>query len=145
MTRPTVNTRKPIDQLTASDLLVFPIWEFAIDEEGVDGQDETWIRPVDVRTIPLERWSLSVAADFRTSSGVSIPGIVTVTTADAIELSQAVLLPDGGYIFVDLSDASARSLTAARLGLLEQDAFPLNFTLRLRIGREQDFRTGSFG
>lgn len=144
MTRPTAETRKPIDQLTADDLLVFPIWEFATDEEGVEGRDETWVRPVDARTVRKGLWSLSVAADFRTSSGVAIPGFVGVTTADGIELSQGVLLPNGRYIFVDVSDASARSATANALGLREQDTFPLTFTLRVRIGREREFRAGSF-
>lgn len=42
----TAETRKPIDGLTLADLEAFPIWEFAIDEEGVEGQDETWVRPL---------------------------------------------------------------------------------------------------
>jgi hypothetical protein len=30
----TLKTRKPVVNLTVSDLRAFPIWEFAIDEEG---------------------------------------------------------------------------------------------------------------
>jgi hypothetical protein len=38
----TIATRKPIDQITVTDLMDFPIWEFCLDEEGMD---ETWVRP----------------------------------------------------------------------------------------------------
>jgi hypothetical protein len=40
---------KPIDLLTPADIEQHPIWEFAIDEEGIEGQDETWVRPFHCR------------------------------------------------------------------------------------------------
>jgi hypothetical protein len=140
-----LDTRKPIDRLISGDLVVFPIWEFATDEEDVEGRDETWVRPVDARTVQEGVWSLSVAADFRTRSGLAIPGFVGVTTAEGVELGHGVLLPDAKYIFVDVSKASGRASTAKALGLSRRDVFPLIFTLRVRIGREKDFRAGSFG
>jgi hypothetical protein len=42
----TLATRKPIDQITVADLVDFPIWEFCLDEEGVEGMDETWVLPL---------------------------------------------------------------------------------------------------
>jgi hypothetical protein len=56
----------PIDKLTAADLLAFPLWEFATDEEDVEGPDETWVRPVDAQVVRAGSWSLCVGADFRT-------------------------------------------------------------------------------
>ena len=35
--------------LTAQDFERFPIWEFALDEEGQPGQDEATVRPASVR------------------------------------------------------------------------------------------------
>jgi hypothetical protein len=46
-------------------LSAFPIWEYASDEEGVKGQDETWVRPVDAQVVRKGQWSLTVAAEFR--------------------------------------------------------------------------------
>ncbi len=43
---PNPDTRKPVDELDLGDLSVFPVWEFAIDEEALEGRDETWVRPV---------------------------------------------------------------------------------------------------
>ncbi len=142
--RPTLDTRKPIDSLTGADMAAFPIWEFAIDEEDIEGRDETWVRPVNARIIPKGLYSLSVAADFQTKTGISITGFVDVTTADGIELGHGVLLPDGKYVFIDVSRNSGKIDTAKALGLNERDVFPLTFTLRVRIAQEEAFRVGSF-
>jgi len=48
-----LNTRKPVVEIALQDLMQFPVWEFAIDEEGIEGQDETWIRPVNVMAIAM--------------------------------------------------------------------------------------------
>jgi hypothetical protein len=53
----TLKTRKPVNELTVEDLLAFPIWEFAADEEGAEGQDETWVRPVRHSQVPREAYS----------------------------------------------------------------------------------------
>ena len=37
---PTLRTRKPVRDLNQHDLETFHVWEYAIDEEGVAGQDE---------------------------------------------------------------------------------------------------------
>jgi hypothetical protein len=37
---------KSLDDITLDDALKYPIWEWALDEEGEGGQDETWQRPI---------------------------------------------------------------------------------------------------
>jgi hypothetical protein len=37
--------RKQIYELTQTDLIQYPIWEYALDEEGYEGQDEKTVRP----------------------------------------------------------------------------------------------------
>ena len=37
---------KPIDELSLDEILKNTIWEYALDEEGIEGQDESWIRPI---------------------------------------------------------------------------------------------------
>jgi hypothetical protein len=138
----TLKTRKPIDQLSVGDLVAFPIWEFATDEEDSEGQDETWVRPVDARSIRKGLWSLSVATDYHTRAGASIAGFIGVSTAEGVEIDNAVLLPKGKYIFVDVRSPASRRATAKALGLSVKDVFPLKFTLRVPIGREKTFRTG---
>ena len=37
--------RRQVYELTLADLERFPVWEFALDEEGEEGQDEATVRP----------------------------------------------------------------------------------------------------
>src|SRR5580698_8379891 len=96
----TIGTRKPIDQITVADLVDFPIWEFCLDEEGVEGMDETWVRPLAAAAVPNGAYSLSVAAEFETASDIRVSGLMGVTSAGEVEISEAVLLFDGKYLFV---------------------------------------------
>src|SRR5215472_17505777 len=102
----TLATRKPIDQITVADLVDFPIWEFCLDEEGVEGMDETWVRPLAAAAMPNEANSLSVAAEFETASGLRVNGLIGVTTVEGeVEIAYPVLLFDGKYLFVPRIDA----------------------------------------
>jgi hypothetical protein len=38
---------KPVNSLTPEDFAMFPVWEYDLDAEGTEGQDETWVRPVE--------------------------------------------------------------------------------------------------
>src|SRR2546421_7494357 len=90
----TLETRKPIDHLTTSDLSTFPVWEFALDEEGIEGRDETWVRPLNTQIVPKGQYSLTVAADFKAACGRTYSGFVGVTTAP-IRTNDPVTIMDG--------------------------------------------------
>src|SRR4051794_13393492 len=75
---PTPDTRKPAQSLTTADLDAFPIWQFADDEEGIEGRDETWVRPVDARSVPRRSYTI-VAADFRAACGREFRGHIAVS------------------------------------------------------------------
>src|SRR5262249_35640559 len=87
----TLKTRKPVNELSPEDLHTFPVWEFVTDEEAMEGQDETWIRPVRRREVPLRAYSQLVATDFTTVDGLQLQGFMTVTTADGIKVSPGSL------------------------------------------------------
>ena len=148
----TIATRKPIDQITVADLVDFPIWEFCLDEEGVEGMDETWVRPLAAAAVPNGAYSLSVAAEFETASGLRVNGLVGVTTAGEVEISQAVLLFGGKYLFVpdkqDMridalrkDDEKLRAAIADALGT--SPVFPLRYRLSVLIEGEASHREGT--
>jgi hypothetical protein len=149
----TIATRKPIDQITVADLVDFPIWEFCLDEEGVEGMDETWVRPLAAAAVPNGAYSLSVAAEFETASGLRVNGLVGVTTtADEVEISEAVLLFDGKYLFVPRKhdmridalrehDEKLRWAIADALGT--SPVFPLRYRLSVPIEGEASHREGT--
>ncbi len=45
--------RKQVYELTIEDLNRFPVWEFGLDEEGEEGQDEATVRPRKIKE-PLD-------------------------------------------------------------------------------------------
>ena len=154
MTTPTLDTRKPVDQLAPDDFAAFPIWEFALDEEASEAepeQDETWVRPVDASAVPADAYSLLVAADLTTASGQPLQGFVGVTTAGALQIGPPILLANGRYLPYLPSAAAflrpkphAGEWLAAQLGVPVAELFPLRYTLRVSIDGEAAPRSGNF-
>lgn len=147
--RPSLKTRKPIDRLTPEDLAAFPVWEFTLDEEEDDDeQDETWVRPHAAKIVGAGLYSLSVAADFTASSGQVFTGFVDVTTAGQFESGHGVLLQGSGHVFIPATGhpraAKERKAAAAALGMTESQVFPLSFTLRVLLQGEAAPRRGEF-
>jgi hypothetical protein len=146
----TIATRKPIDQITVADLVDFPIWEFCLDEEGVEGMDETWVRPLAAAAVPNGAYSLSVAAEFETASGLRVNGLIGVTTAEGeVEIAYPVLLFDGKYLFIpsqhemqfDAADEKLRQAIVDALG--SSPVFPLRYRLSVPIEGEASHREGT--
>jgi hypothetical protein len=146
----TIATRKPIDQITVADLVDFPIWEFCLDEEGVEGMDETWVRPLAAAAVPNGAYSLSVAAAFETASGLRVNGLIGVTTTEGeVEIAYPVLLFDGKYLFVPsqhqmqigADDGKLRQAVVDALG--PSPVFPLRYRLGVTIQGETSHREGT--
>jgi hypothetical protein len=90
-------------------------------------------------------YSLSVAAEFETASGLRVNGLVgvTTTTAGEVEISEAVLLFDGKYQFVpsqhDIDEKPRRTIADA---LGTSPVFPLRYRLSVPIEGEASHREG---
>ena len=139
----TISTRKPVDEITAEDLRCFPIWEYALDEEGDPDQDETWIKPASADAVPSGAYSQIVAASFTVDSSTSLTGFMIVTTAEQpVALSPGAIVTDGGYRFIPSSPMSGyeerREALARNLGV----TFPLAYRLCVAIAGEQAPRHG---
>jgi hypothetical protein len=142
----TLKTRKPVDKLVASDLAVFPVWEFALDEEG-EGRDETWVRPLNTQVVPTGQYSLQVAADLRDAGGRTYVGFVSVTTAEVpVEISGGVILLKSDYLPIprrgDFGFEESRKKFLSRLGLSEPEVLPITYALRAPIEGEPAPRSG---
>jgi hypothetical protein len=151
----TLETRKPINHLTVSDLSVFPVWEFATDEEGIEGRDETWVRPLDTQVVPRGLYSLSVAVEFTAACGRKYDGFVEVTTANTawtsgpVDIYAGIILQGSNYLPVprqkELYFAKRKEALLSQLGLSDSDLFPITYTLRVLIEGEQTLRSGVLG
>ena len=150
----TLKTRKPVNELTVEDFLAFPVWEFATDEEGVEGQDETWVRPVRRSQVPLEAYSQLVAADFTTARGLKLQGFMTVSTAEGIEVTAGAVVSGGAYhVLPGMSEERAqkeglswavqsRKKVIEAFGGSAASVFPMAYRLRIAIRGEKTARAG---
>jgi len=67
--------RKQVNELTVEDLSRFPVWEFALDEEGEVGQDETTVRPYKVSgSLDPSEGMFIVCASFTLADGSKMHG-----------------------------------------------------------------------
>lgn len=143
----TLNTRKPINKITIEDLEQFPIWEFALDEEDED-QDETYVRPINSKFIPLGNYSMSVFSYFTTSSGLEFKGVIEVSTDGEIEIGHGALLFNNHYVFIpnnNFEDSlESYNEISEILELNHDEIFPLTFRLSVLIESENKFIEGQF-
>jgi hypothetical protein len=126
--------RKQIYDLTENDLQRFPFWEFALDEEGVEAQDEATVRPVLCDgAIDPAGVVLIVRARFTLADGTQFLGHMTVDAGDAIDLSIAqpsICLASGQVGFWFGITAPERQEIDTAYKLLDKTAdqvFPLAF------------------
>lgn len=89
------NLRIQFDDFNLSYFEISPIWEFAIDEEGEEGQDETTLKPRLDLTLPHpSEGLLIVECEFETNSGNKFRGLCTPSFDDSLSNIQP-------YIFTD--------------------------------------------
>jgi len=72
-----VKVRKPYVKITAKDLTTYPAWEFASDEEGVEGQDETTVRPCLDSAVPRGEGCYLLRTMFVLADGTHAKGFLT--------------------------------------------------------------------
>lgn len=99
----TSSIRRQVYELTPTDLERFPVWEFALDEEGEEGQDEATVRPCEVSG-PLDPADgmFIVRASLTLSDGTQLTGYLTPPVQGEGGLSTlqpAVVVPNGQVSF----------------------------------------------
>lgn len=73
-----LESRRPVRQITAADFAAYPVWEWAINEEGTLGQDESFLRPTSLDCVPAAHGHYVVSASVTLSEGTVLPGCVQV-------------------------------------------------------------------
>ena len=95
--------RKQVDELTLADFERFPVWEFALDEEGEAGQDETTVRPhTHARPLDPTNSDFIVRARFVLADGTALHGYLTLPAGgdpDLGTLQPVILTPGGPVLF----------------------------------------------
>lgn len=92
--------RKQVSKLTLSDIQKYPIWEYATDEEGSDGQDETMVRPVHAVDSQDRSENMIVRADFILTDGTQMMGFIKMRANGALSVRrlQPVIIAKKGHV-----------------------------------------------
>jgi len=132
--------RKQVYELSTSDLESFPVWEFALDEEGEDGQDEATVRPYE-GSPPLDPSDgvFIVRARFDLADGTRLHGYLTPPGdgPSGVRTIQPIIVTTGGQVmfWFGAMAPSAASLEAAydRLGRQQSAVFPVQYASEVEL------------
>ena len=129
--------RKQVYDLTIEDLERTPVWEFALDEEGLEGQDEATVRPYESRgPLDMPDGMFVVRARFHFPDGTTASGFLTPpgleTEASDLGIIQPVVVTPLGQVSFwhgvvtpkpqDISDSYSRLGKSSR-----EQVFPVRF------------------
>ncbi len=126
--------RKQVYELSVQDLFAHSVWEFALDEEHKDGQDESTVRPYRGR-FPLyaDRGMYAVRTEFTLADGTQKIGYLIPPPDGVLDLSviQPVIVTEHGQVMLWYG-AFAPGVHILneyyrRLGKNSADVFPVNF------------------
>jgi hypothetical protein len=128
-----MKARKQVYELTPTDLAATPVWEFALDEEGEEGQDEATVRPFD-GPLPLDPSDgmFVVRALFTLADGTSLKGYLTpaVQGDSTLPTVQPIIVTENGQAMFWLGafpQPNAPAKAYKTLGKAASEVFPLTY------------------
>lgn len=126
--------RKQVYELTLDDLSELPAWEFALDEEGEENQDEATVRPlVGLGPIDPANGMQIIKAKFKLADGTTAQGYLTppvVRDGDLGTIQPAIVTDKGQVSFWCGPVAPSSENLAESYRILSKnplDVFPLSF------------------
>lgn len=135
--------RKQMYDLTAKDFRDHAVWEFCLDEEEVEGQDETTVGPASLSEVPRNSFgSFLVAAEVTFGDGSKRPGYLFSCEGDVILASPGVFVGTRGTHFQipgSLTPERAEQLKKRLYADLEMDSeavFPVMVTSLVKVSGE---------
>jgi len=132
--------RKQVYDLTKKDLLQCAVWEFALDEEDAEGQDEATVRPrPDLQSAPPEEGMFVVRTGFLSYDGARYIGYATPTDREDLGYSQPTVVTDEGqvtFLYGAVPPTAEDKARAYRLlDKRGESLFPLTFRSSVPTGR----------
>ncbi len=130
MTNPAI--RKQVYDLTPDDLAGTPIWEFALDEEGLAGQDEATVKPrPDLERADVDEGLLVIRAEFASADGPLFDGYVSPQHEAQLGWIQPTIVTRNGQVGFWLGGFPPRpgqlDQAYALLGKTASELFPVRY------------------
>ena len=136
--------RKQEDNLTTIDLIKFPVWEYALDEEQVEDQNEKTLSPY-IKSPAHNQTSLLVRATFELANGIVHVGYIKPLEKGENKLMHPllpydltpVIVTDQGHVAfcygIYKPDAATLLENYKRLGKESDNVFPIKFKADIYI------------
>ena len=141
-----MHIRRQQDEIRISDLTKYSIWEFALDEEEHDGQNENTLRPfLSPQPLYIEGTYLIVRANFVLANGVTIIGFVKPMRHSGVRLMEPpipydlnpVILTEHGPVNFCYGFGRPKEEIVLEnyrlLGYQPENVFPINFSTDVEI------------
>ena len=132
--------RKQVYELTLDDLSTFPVWEFALDEEGEVGQDEATVRPSEFSgALDPSGDMFIVRASFTLADGSEMQGYLTppVQGDESLGTLQPIIVTAHGQVgfWRGIMSPSPEHLAQSYrwLGRDAKSVFPLRFESQVEV------------
>jgi hypothetical protein len=122
--------RKQVYELVPEDFAVAHVWEFALDEEDVAGQDEATVRPRrELESADPDEGMFAVEAEFVSADGTRFTGYATPQREDNMGWIQPTIVTAGGQVNFWLGAFPPESLEMAygTVGKTPSELFPLRY------------------
>jgi hypothetical protein len=141
-----LHIRRQDYELSLEDLLQYPVWEHALDEEETHNQNERTLRPslVSPPIDPNDAYFF-VRASFKLANGAQLKGFITpVKQQDdnfmrpviPVDLNPVIVSPDGHVTFCYgkyKPDQERIDNNYKRLGYPSTEVFPIRFTADVEV------------
>src|SRR5262249_55505269 len=106
--------RKRVHELSVLDFETFPCWEYASNEEGCEGQDESTVRPMPLAQLARATQQVLVSAAFFFPNGRTRLGMVTLNAGTAPSGQQPVLFLAGNPLMFYVGATQPKSSAVRR-------------------------------
>jgi hypothetical protein len=91
--------RKQVYKLTLQDIDNYPIWKFALDEEGIKGQDEATVKPcIDIHIADPNKDIFFVKTEFIANDGSKFFGCCTPSNENNLSTIHPIIITSNGQV-----------------------------------------------
>jgi hypothetical protein len=136
-----------VHELSVPDFEAFPCWEYASDEEGREGQDESTVRPMTLAQLARATQQVLVSAAFFFPNGRTRLGMVTLNAgADPSGHQPALFLASGPLMFYVGATQPKSSAIKRFVGALRQISptpLPVRYISALSRSNGKPYASGS--
>lgn len=129
-----LHTRRSIRKIARADFVAYPVWEWAINEDHTHGLGESFVRPTELASLPLEPVrQYIVSATVTLNDGSLLPGCVEVSLRNK--------KPHMAPMFIFLQDrhldfGGAETRTVLSHYIKRADARPVRWQLAVAVDGE---------